>query len=87
MKKRPPEFGPPPERDDVAIDSEGRILPYAPQEVRKIVMRLIDQGEILAVIVEHNDQIAVQVFGPPTQKLIDVLETALEAYRAAMKGH
>lgn len=74
-------------RDDMAVDGNGNPLPYSPQEVRAIVLKMIDDGDIQAVIVRVGDDLAVQVFGPPSRELLDVLETTTRAYRRALQGH
>jgi len=75
-------------RNDMAVDEKGRPLPYSPQEVRSILLRMVDEGELLAVIVRGpNGDLGVQVFGPPSQELLGVLEQATDGYRAALKGH
>jgi len=72
----------------MAVDQDGKSLPYTGVEVRAIIMKMIDEGEIRAVIVETPDgNLAVQVFGPPSRQLLDVLETTTRAYRRALKGH
>lgn len=77
-----------PARDDIAIDSEGNPLPLAPTEVRAIVTKMIDDGEIMAVVLRaKNGNLGVQVFGPPSRELLEVLETATTALRRALKGH
>jgi signal transduction histidine kinase len=71
--------------DDLAIDPDGRVLPYRPDEVRQIVLRMIDQGEILFVGVRVGDDLAVQAFAPPSQDLVDALEQAAHAIREALR--
>jgi hypothetical protein len=78
LGKRPP--------DHMAVDSAGKPLPYAPAEVRLITERMIRDGEIVAVIAQVGDDLAVQVFGPPSQQLVDVLQTAADAYRRVVRG-
>jgi len=74
-------------RDYMAVDEEGRALPYAPEEVRQIVLKMIDEGEILAVIVRTpTSDLGVQVFGPPSRALLEVLESTTRAYRRVLEG-
>jgi len=75
-------------RDDMAIDAKGHPMPWTPEQVRAKVLQMIDEGDIKAVIIEdaHGD-LGVQVFGPPSRQLLDVLETATRAYRRVLKGH
>lgn len=76
-----------PSRHNFAIDREGRPLPHTSDETRAIVLKMIDEGEIMAVVVRRGGDLGVQVFGPPTRELLDVLETATTAYRRALQGH
>jgi len=70
---------------DMAVDTEGRPLPYSVTEVRRIIAQAIDSGSIRLVIIEMPDgDVAVQIFneaGGPTPKLLGVLEQAVKAYR------
>jgi hypothetical protein len=63
----------------------GKRLKHSPGEVRQVVERMYDDGKVLAVILENEDGIGVQVFGEPSQVILDTLLTAVEAYRAALK--
>lgn len=72
----------------MAVDSHGHPLPYSPEEVRAIVERAIHDGDIMAVILRNpGGDFCVQVFGPPSQTLLNVLETTTNAYRRALQGH
>jgi hypothetical protein len=76
---------PDPARSDVAIDAEGRLLPMSAEKVRAMVEDMIDKGDLLAVVVQMPDgDMGVQVFGPPSRKLLDVFETATAAMRQAL---
>jgi hypothetical protein len=74
-------------RDDMAVDGDGNSLPYTGPEVRDIVLKMVDEGEIMAVILRKGEQLGVQVFGPPSKELLDILETTTRAYRRALRGH
>jgi hypothetical protein len=76
-----------PERDDIALDEQGRPLPHSPAEVRKIVRQMADEGEVLAVIVRVENDLAVKVFGPPSQELAEALRTVANSYTTFLKGH
>ena len=77
-----------PERYDMAVDADGHPLPYSPTEVRAIVQQALDEGDVLAVVMRtKDDDLAVQVFGPPSHKLLTILEQATHAYRRVLKGH
>lgn len=74
--------------DNVAIDADGRTLPYTSDQVRDVIARMIDEGDLVAVIVRgKTGELAVQVFGPPSRELLALLEQATQAYRVAIRGH
>lgn len=72
---------------NMAVDGEGRSLALSPEEVRKTVERMLDDGDIIAVLVRTpNGDLAFQVFGEPCQELLDALEQLAAAYRTVLKG-
>lgn len=73
--------------DDIALDGDGRQLSYSPAEVRAVVRKMLDEGKIMAVVVDDGQKIGVQVFGPPSRELADVLQQAAQAYRRALRGN
>jgi hypothetical protein len=79
---------PKPRRENMAVDQDGRVLPYDPEQAQEIVARMIAEGTIHAVIVENADgDLGVQVFGPPSRALLNVLEAAAKAYANVLRGH
>ena len=66
-----------------------RRLKHSPGEVRQVVDRMFEDGKVIAVVLENEEGIGVQVFGEPSQTILDTLETAVEAYKEALKqyGH
>jgi len=44
-------------------------LSHSPGEVRQVVERMYADGQILAVILENEEGIGVQVFGEPSQTI------------------
>jgi len=71
----------------MAVDEAGRPLALSPDQVKETVRRILDQGEILAAVVRMPDgNIAVQVFGPPSQDILGALETVTTAYRNVLRG-
>lgn len=85
-----PRTPPPPgdASDDMAVDGDGRPLPHTPAETRSILAEMLDRGEILAVILRDvNGDLGVQVFGPPSREILDVLMTTTKAYRRTLAGH
>lgn len=73
--------------EDMVIDHDGKPLAMAPQDVRAMLLKMIDEGDILAVVVRVGDDVGVQVFGPPSLALCDVLDQAAQGLRRATKGH
>ena len=74
--------------DHTAIDEDGHILPYTPEQVMGIVARAVNEETLLALIMEMKDgSLAVQVLGEPSTRLADALETAATAYRRVLAGH
>lgn len=74
-------------RHDMALDLDGRPLPIAPADVRKRAMQMFDEGELLAVIVKQGDDVSVQVMGPPSAALVELLQQAVDGLRKATRGH
>jgi hypothetical protein len=74
--------------DDFAIDTKGRPLPYSSAEIRAIVRRAVDEGTLVAALLRMpSGDLAFQVFGPPSQELLDTLESVTTAYRRLLEGH
>jgi hypothetical protein len=73
-------------RDSMAVDGKGRPLAFSPSEVDEIVRKALDSGELIAVVLRHNDDLMVQVMGPPSAELRDALEEAARAYRAVLRN-
>ena len=72
----------------MAVDEKGRTLPFTPDEVTAVSLNALEHGDVmLAVLQFPSGDLAVQVFGPPSQKAVDILETTLQAYNATLKGH
>ncbi len=73
--------------DNMAIDSEGRPLPYSPAEVQAIVQRALKEGNVLAAVMQVDGDLMVHVFGPPSAEVIHAFETVVRAYRRVLEGH
>jgi len=79
-KQRPPE--------NIAIDSDGRILPYTSEQVQAITDRAFNEGVIVAVVIAMPDgSLAVKVIGTPSEALADAFDVVAASYRRALKGH
>jgi hypothetical protein len=77
----------PPTPDDMALDHKGRSMPLSPTEVRATVEKMIDDGDVLAVVLRNDKGTGVAVYGPPSQATLDALETAVVAFRRMLEGH
>lgn len=76
---------PPVSRFDVAINTAGQRLDYSPAEVRALLDKQVEDGHILAVILEMPDgDVGVQVYGPPHPRILELLEQATDGYRRAL---
>ena len=72
----------------MAIDSDGRPLPYTPDQVRAVVKSMaLEDGTLLGVLFQHDNRIGMHVFGPPSQDILDTLEQVAQAYRVMLRGH
>ena len=75
-------------KHDIAIDGDGHILPYSPEEVRAITVKALTDGNLAMIVtVMPSGDYAVQVMGPPSDALADLLEQVATSYRQALKGH
>lgn len=73
--------------DHVAIDERGRTLPYTPAQVRAIVARAIEEGTLLAALIElPSGDLAVQIIGAPSEKIARALLDAGTAYARMLRG-
>jgi hypothetical protein len=75
------------ESHDMALDLDGHPLPMAPGEVRGMIQTLLDEGDLLAFVVRRGDEVGVQVLGPPSMALVELLEQAVAGLRKATEGH
>jgi hypothetical protein len=74
--------------DNMAVDAAGTPLPYSPEEVRQIVEKALREGDVMAAILRlPTGDLCVQVLGPPSQELVEILQTTLDAYKRVLKGH
>ncbi len=73
--------------DIMAVDDEGRTLPYSPAEVHAIVQRSLKEGNVLAAVMRVDGNLMVQVFGPPSTEVLHAFETVVRAYRRVLEGH
>ncbi len=84
---------PPPPRlrtapENMAVDAAGKSLPYTAEEVTRIMEKALRDGDVMAAILRMpTGDLAVQVFGPPSLELLDILETTARAYRRVLQGH
>lgn len=73
---------------NMAVGPEGEVLPFSSAEVGEIAEKALRDGDVIAAILRlPSGDVSVQVFGPPTQELVDVLEQTARAYRRVLQGH
>lgn len=72
-------------KHSIAIDLDGSILPMTPLQVQKHLEKMMDEGEIMAAVVVTNGEIGVQVFGPPSEQLLEILQQAAKGYKKALR--
>lgn len=73
--------------DNMAVDGEGRTLPFSPDEVQAIVQRALKEGHVLAAVMQVDGDLMVHVFGPPSAEVLHAFETVTQAYRRVLEGH
>lgn len=73
--------------NNMAVDGEGRSLPYSPAEVEAIVQRALKEGNVLAAVMRVDGDLMVQVFGPPRREVLHAFETLVRAYHRVLEGH
>jgi DNA-directed RNA polymerase subunit RPC12/RpoP len=74
-------------RHNMAVDSEGQSLPFTPEEVNRISEQALRDGSIVAAIIRlPSGDMSVQIFGPPSHELVDMLDATARAYRRVLKG-
>ena len=84
----PPNHPPPEPRAsqfNMAVGTDGNPLPYSPDEVKRMALKAVDDGDILAVLIRlPSGDLAFNVFGPPSWELIDMLEGAVSQFKRAL---
>lgn len=73
--------------DDMALDLDGNPIAMPPGDVRAMILKLLDEGELLAWVVRRGEEVGVQVCGPPSMELVELLEQAAAGLRKATEGH
>ena len=75
-----------PSPHDVAIDVDGSIMPHTPAEVRAILDQMFERGHVIAVVMDDPEHgVGVMSLIPPSARLLDVLTTAVESFREALR--
>jgi len=86
-------FKNPPQADHMGFDLDGRPLPMAPEAVRDLVVKALDdpESQLVAVVLRHQGNLMLQIMGPPTREtLLDVqgvLQQLVDGYAHILKGH
>src|SRR5882672_2543302 len=74
-------------RFNMAVDRDGTPLPFSPDEVHQISEKALEDGHVMAAVIRlPTGDLSVQVFGPPSQELVDILEQTAKAYKRVLKG-
>lgn len=74
-------------RFNMAVDRDGTPLPFSPDEVHQISEKALEDGHVMAAILRlPSGDLSVQVFGPPSQELVDILEQTAKAYKRVLRG-
>lgn len=72
----------------MAVGSDGHPLPYNPTEVTQIMEKALRDGDVVAAILRlPGGNLCCQIFGPPSQELVEILETVTRAYKRVLQGH
>lgn len=75
------------ENHHTAFGLDGERLPLSPDEVQATAHEILRQGKLVLVISVVNDSIAVNVMGKPGRETLNMLETAVDAYRKIIEEH
>ena len=68
-----------------AFGADGERINLSQDEIRKIIKKGLDEGELFLVMFELEDSLMVQVFRPPTQEVVEALEATLAGFKKAME--
>jgi hypothetical protein len=83
-----PAYRGPAPAENMAIDEKGGVMPYSPEEVRAVAEKAVDHGDlVLGVFEMPSGDLAATVFVPPSQKLLEILETLYKSFARVVKGH
>jgi hypothetical protein len=83
---------PAPPCSDMGFDAGGRPLPLAPDAVRELMTRAIDdpESELMLIVLRYRGDLLLQVMGPPSRgtlsQLHRVLQQLVEGYAHMLKG-
>jgi hypothetical protein len=76
---------PPASQFNMAIGKDGNPLPYSPEEVKDITKKAVDDGELLAAVFRlPSGDLAVQIFGPPSYEIVEILQNATAQYKRVL---
>lgn len=70
--------------DHIAFNTDGKKLPYSPDEVKEVAMDILKRGELILVVSKIDGKLGVNVLGPPSNETLEILEDVTDAYRRAI---
>jgi hypothetical protein len=83
--RRPERREPPASQFNLAIGKDGNPLPYSPEEVKRVTQKAVDDGELMAAVFRlPSGDLAVQIFGPPSYEIVEILENATSQYKRVL---
>ncbi len=66
----------------MAVGTDGNPLPFSPEEVKRVALKAVDEGDILAVLIRlPSGDLAFNVFGPPSQEMVEMLDNAVSQFK------
>jgi hypothetical protein len=69
---------------NIGIGKEGEKLPHSPAQVEAIMQYAMKHGQLLMAMFKIGDDLAVQVFGEPSEELANALDSTAASYRKAV---
>jgi hypothetical protein len=75
-------------RMGLAFDLDGKPLAVDPREVPKIIDAALenDQSKLVLVILELDDELLINIPGPPSRRVLELLQRAVRSYKQVLRG-
>jgi hypothetical protein len=71
---------------NIGIGRDGKKLPHSPAQVAAIMQVAMKRGTLIMAMFEIDGDLAVQVFGEPSERLCVALDSAAASYRKAVEA-